>query len=208
MAGTATAQRPPSRWPQIAPGGAQLCAVGWIKRSLCPIGFKIGERDAFLYVDRKVKRKQIGGLLVFIDPNDKKHSRSTDDLYSFTRQRNVQGSSPFATTIPAWVKSESALTGLFAEDLADRRFTGTATRKPVFPLPDFPHRKYASTGGTMTADRERRRSILRPMYMAHAPHVARSCRACLWNSASPSLNQQHYLSSLIGRSLLLPRTGG
>lgn len=38
------------------------------------IRLKVGEGDALFYIDRKVKRKQISGLLLFIDPNDKKNS--------------------------------------------------------------------------------------------------------------------------------------
>ena len=68
--------------------------LGLIERKVFTIWLKVGEGDALLYVNRIVKRKQIGGLLLFIDPNDKKHSGSTDDLYSFTRPRNVQGCFP------------------------------------------------------------------------------------------------------------------
>ena len=63
---------------------------------------EVGEGDALLYKYRKVKRKQISSSQLLIDPKDKKHSRSTDDLYSFFRPRNVQRSLPLATTIPAW----------------------------------------------------------------------------------------------------------
>jgi hypothetical protein len=67
---------------------------------LCGIRLKVEEGDALLYEDRKVKRKQISGLLPFIDPNDNKHSLSSDDLYSFFHPRNVQGSFPLEATIP------------------------------------------------------------------------------------------------------------
>jgi hypothetical protein len=38
------------------------------------IRLKVGEGDVLFYIDRKVNRKQISGLLLFIDPNDKKNS--------------------------------------------------------------------------------------------------------------------------------------
>ena len=38
------------------------------------IRLKVGEGDVLFYIDRKVKRKEISGLLLFIDPNDKKNS--------------------------------------------------------------------------------------------------------------------------------------
>ena len=85
------------RWP--------LGVLGLIRTKVSPIRLKVGEGDALLDVDRKVERKQISGLLLFIDPKDEKHSGSTDDLYSITHTRNVQGCFPPVTTMPAWVKS-------------------------------------------------------------------------------------------------------
>jgi len=82
-----------------------LGGIGLINWNVSPIRLKVGEGDALLDVDRKVKRKQISGSPLFIDPNDKKHSGSTDDLYSITHTRNVQGCFPPATTMLAWVKS-------------------------------------------------------------------------------------------------------
>jgi hypothetical protein len=61
---------------------------------------------ALLYIDRKVKRKQISGLLLVIDPNDKKHPRSTNDLYPFTRPRDVQRFPPPCCNHTASTKSK------------------------------------------------------------------------------------------------------
>jgi hypothetical protein len=38
------------------------------------IRLKVGEGDVLFDIDRKMKRKEISGLLLFIDPNDKKNS--------------------------------------------------------------------------------------------------------------------------------------
>jgi hypothetical protein len=67
-----------------------LDRLGLIEWKVFPIGLEVREGDALLYKYREVKRKQISGLQVFIDPNDNKHPRSTNNLYSFARPRNVQ----------------------------------------------------------------------------------------------------------------------
>jgi hypothetical protein len=54
------------------------------------MGLKVREGDALFYKYREVKRKQIRNLPLLIDPQDLKHSRSTNDLHPFTRPRNVQ----------------------------------------------------------------------------------------------------------------------
>jgi hypothetical protein len=70
-----------------APRRTSAPVIEW---EVFPIGLKVREGDALLYKYREVKRKQISGLLLFIDPNDNKHARSTNDLYPFSRPRNVQ----------------------------------------------------------------------------------------------------------------------
>jgi hypothetical protein len=71
------------------------------------IGLKVREGNALLYKYREVKRKQIRNLMLFIDPQDLKHSRSTHDLYSFVRPRNVQRFLPPYANHTASMKSES-----------------------------------------------------------------------------------------------------
>jgi hypothetical protein len=76
-----------------------LDRLGRIEWKVFLIGLKVREGDALLYKYREVKRKQIGGLQVFIETNDNKHPRSTNDMNSFTRPRNMHGSFPLAATI-------------------------------------------------------------------------------------------------------------
>jgi len=72
--------------------------IPWARGILTPswiflIGLKVREGNALLNKYPGVKWKQISDLQPFIYPNDNKHTtRSTNDLYSFTRPRNVQGS--------------------------------------------------------------------------------------------------------------------